>query len=664
MLAQLVTLREIVAMWKQPTILCGILAACMVTSVANTHADARDLFLAAERALSEGKLTTFRQLTKQLEDYPLYPYLIFAELESTLENADARRVKRFLEVYADTPLAGRLRTAWLDLLAAQRRWGEYLAFYRARDNTRLHCHYLHALLQTGQAKTALSQVKAIWLHAQSRPKACDPILEAWRAAGKLTADLVWQRFALAMSADQTRLASYLTGYLDSQDKVWAKRWQRLHAQPLTALSHEEFTQEHPFREDMLAHAVGRLARQDTQAAVDVWVRLQSRYSFDPDQRYDTDRSIALRLTREEDERAYRFIGRLSPRIEDERLHETRLRAALYRSDWPRVLQWIDEMPPAIANSERWQYWRARALAKTGEKDTARTVFAKVAKQRSFYGFLAADRVDADYHLSHADTPVDTAAIAKIATLPSAQRARELHALQRWSDARREWRDLTKRLNRVELKAAAELAESWSWHDQAIFTLARTGYWDDLELRFPVRHETTVQSHAERHRLNPAWVLAVVRQESAFMRDALSRAGARGLMQLMPRTARVVARTTYGKKAPRSQDLFETETNISLGTAYLRQVLDELGDHPVLATAAYNAGPHRVKGWLPQTTQSADLWVELVPFRETRGYLRRVLAYTIIYEHRLGREPTRLSGRLTPISLEITLSRKPSPQTTG
>ena len=651
-------------MWKSSSRLCGIFTVFLSASAVAANAEERDRFVAAEQALADGRLATYQQLASQLKDYPLYPYLVFAELEKSLEKVDARRVKRFLEDYAETPLAELLRTAWLDELARQRRWGEYLAFYRTTDNTRLRCHQLYALLQAGQAQTVWPQVEAVWLHGHSRPRACDPLLKAWRAAGKLTDDLVWRRFALAMSANQIKLAAYLTRYLSKQDQVWAARWQQLHTNPLTALHRQEFAEDHAFREAMLAHAVRRLAAWDPQAAIDMWKKLQTRYAFGPDQQYDTDRFIALRLTREEDVRGYRFLRDLAPRAEDERLHETRLRAALYRDDWRQVLEWIDQLPPALANSERWQYWRARALAKTGEKNAAEDLFAKIAKQRSFYGFLAADQVDADYHLSHGDTPIDAAAIAQIAALPGARRAHELHALQRWIDARREWRDLTKRLNKVELKAAAELAESWNWHDQAIFTLARTGYWDDLVLRFPVRHKTTVHSNAKRHKLDPAWVFAVVRQESAFMRDAVSPAGARGLMQLMPRTARVVARKAYGKKPPRRKELFDAETNISLGTAYLRQVLDELGDNTVLATAAYNAGPHRVKRWLPQGKQAADVWVELVPFRETRGYLRRVLAYTVIYEHRLGREPTRLSRRLTPISGEITLTKKASAKTTG
>jgi soluble lytic murein transglycosylase len=206
----------------------------------------------------------------------------------------------------------------------------------------------------------------------------------------------------------------------------------------------------------------------------------------------------------------------------------------------------------------------------------------------------------------------------------------------------------------QLKAAAKLAMQRGWHDRAIFTLARTGFWDDLELRFPLEHADLVEANARLHGIDIAWIFAVMRQESAFMDNARSHAGAMGLMQLMPATARNVARKVLKRQPPRGSELFEPDTNIALGSAYLKQVKGELGNSAVLATAAYNAGPHRVTRWLPTRTLPADIWIELVPFKETRGYLRRVLAYTVIYEKRMGLQPTRLKDRLHPVPPSISL----------
>jgi soluble lytic murein transglycosylase len=232
-------------------------------------------------------------------------------------------------------------------------------------------------------------------------------------------------------------------------------------------------------------------------------------------------------------------------------------------------------------------------------------------------------------------------------LPASRRIGELRALGRTLDARREWWWLNKTLSPEELRAAALLAKRWGWHDQAIFTLARSGYWDDLELRFPLEYLELMQRQAGRHELQLPWVLAVVRQESAFGTHAVSHAGARGLMQLMPQTARGVARR-LGQPSPSHSDLLVPETNIPLGTAYLSQVYRQLDHNPVLATAAYNAGPHRVSRWLPERTLEADIWVETIPFSETRGYVQRVMAYAVIYEKRLGREPGSILERMQPI----------------
>jgi soluble lytic murein transglycosylase len=623
------------------------------STAAGATTEPRDIFVAAEKAAKAGDTVTYRSLSAQLRGYALYPYLEYADIDRQLRSVDARRVRTFLEEYADTPLAALLRRDWLDVLAGQQRWGELLGFYHPTSNTRLHCHQLNALLQLGKREQALAEVEPIWLHGESQPDACDPVFDAWRKAGRLTHTLVWQRIELAMSAGEVGLARYLERYLDPADRVWAQRWRALHDDPHRALRQADFADAHPYREHMLAHAVRRLARRDAVAALKLWQTIARRYPFDADQAYDTERQIVFRLIREPDDDVYAFVRSVAPRAEDVRLHEARLRAALYRGDWERLGEWIAQLPKDERGSDQWRYWLARSLAARGQTAQAAAVYEALAAERSFYAFLAADHIDAPYRLDHRDTPVAEAQLATVAELPGVHRARELHALGRWIEARREWRHVTRNMAAPELQAAAVIAESWGWHDQAIFTLARTGYWDDLELRFPVRHADAVAAYAKRHALDPAWVFAVVRQESAFMDDARSHAGARGLMQLMPATARTVARKAYGRKPPRPWELYDAGLNISLGTAYLRMVLNQLGDHTVLATAAYNAGPRRVRSWLPEHALDADVWIELVPFSETRGYLTRVLAYQVIYENRLGRTPSRLSERLRPISSQTT-----------
>ena len=252
-------------------------------------------------------------------------------------------------------------------------------------------------------------------------------------------------------------------------------------------------------------------------------------------------------------------------------------------------------------------------------------------------------------MAHRPLDFEQEELSSLNNIPAFVRARELFVLERTTDARREWQWAVKDMSKAELLKAASLANQWGWYDRAIMTVALARYWDDLELRFPLAHQKLVVSQAKRRNINPAWAFAVIRQESAFSPDARSHAGAMGLMQLMPRTARQVARNLKIRMRSKS-DLLNVKTNIRLGVGYLKKVYDRFDGHKVLATAAYNAGGHRVKQWLPEESQDADLWIETVPFSETQDYLKRVLTYTAIYEQRLGMMTVPISQRMTPIQL--------------
>ncbi|MCB1789487.1 MAG: transglycosylase SLT domain-containing protein [Gammaproteobacteria bacterium] len=612
----------------------------------------RSMFLAAERALQRDALGEFAKLEARLRDYPLHPYLVHAALSKRLDRASAREVRKFLDTYSATPLAWQLRNAWLDRLAKEKRWPEYVEFYVPTDNVARRCGYLQALMQTGRTKDALPDVTDIWLQGKSQPDACDPVFAVWTKAGLRTPQRIWQRIAMAMYAGQWQLAEYLERDLSKNDRDWVERWIALYKAPATISDLQPFSKPHPYREAMLAHGVRRLARSDTMEALRQWRNVSAQFDFSDTEKRRTEHYIARRLVREPDNDAYAFLGTITPGEKDEEVHEARVRAALMREDWAQVVEWIDAMPAAQRNGFDWQYWRARALEATGKVDEARAIYAVVARDRGYYGFLAADRIAAEYHLAHAPTPVGAELLEQVARIDAVRRAHELFALDRSIDARREWRVATQGMDVKHLQAAAKLAEQYGWHDRAIFTLAKTGYWDDLELRFPLQHADLVEQNAERHGIDNAWIFAVMRQESAFMRNAHSHAGAIGLMQLMPATARSVARQILKRQPPRRSELLDPDTNIALGSAYLSQMKGRLGDSAVLATAAYNAGPHRVTRWLPPHTLPADIWIELVPFNETRGYLQRVLTYTVIYEKRMGRNPTRLQDRLHPVPPDL------------
>jgi soluble lytic murein transglycosylase len=305
------------------------------------------------------------------------------------------------------------------------------------------------------------------------------------------------------------------------------------------------------------------------------------------------------------------------------------------------------MPEGEHKVEQWLYWQARAMEAQGQDAAARRLYRLAAGERSLWGFLAAERVGTPYKLASRPTPAAEERLTRIEQSRGGRRISELLALARPLDARREIQALVRGMEPEDLMAAAVLIRRWGWPDQAIFTLARSGYWDDLELRFPIHHQELVRRQAGETGLDESWIFAVLRQESAFNPQVVSHAGALGLMQLLPATAREVARS-LGEPPPNRWRLLDPEVNIRLGSAYLARMQTRFDDHPVLAAAAYNAGPHRVERWLPSHRTAADIWVATIPFRETRRYVRRVLAYRLIYDHRLGREIRPLSALLRPV----------------
>lgn len=624
-----------------------LLLAPMAQATAAAINAQRTDFVAAERALSRGDKAQYQKIKAGLTDYPLYPYLLYREMRDRVSALRPEQVRGFLDAYGETPQAAWLRKKWLTHLAKSGRWQDYRAFYTASDDTELRCHALTALIRTDAESLALLQVEPLWLYGKSRPSACDPAFEAWRKAGRLTEQMAWQRIELAMEAGEAGLARYLKRFLPKAERPWVDRWIDVHNRPELVTDGARFKQDHRLRNTILVHGIKRLAKADEDDALAAWNRIADAYSFTPVERYKAESAIAWRMLWRDNPHGLAFMDHVLAGEAESELIERAIRQALEARDWKRIHAWIDRLPKSTLEEETWRYWQARSLEKRGQSEQAAALYQALAQEPTYYGFLAADHAGLPYRLEHKTLTPDAAELESMRQRPAIQRMQELLALGRMIDARREWRELSKDLNETGHLAAARIAAEWGWADRAIFAAAKAEYWDDLEVRFPLLHRGVIEARARERELDDSWVFAVVRQESAFMADVRSSAGATGLMQLMPATARSVARGLR-LKAPNRSDLARPELNINLGTSYLRTLLDQLDQHPVLATAAYNAGPHRVKSWMPNVNIPADIWVETVPFTETRNYVKRVLAYRIFYDRRLGKEPIRLADYMKSV----------------
>ncbi|MEJ2529423.1 MAG: transglycosylase SLT domain-containing protein, partial [Gammaproteobacteria bacterium] len=630
-------------------LLLGLILSFQVSAAGtdSRFAEQRQNFVAAEKALKRGKFSEYKTLRKGLTNYPLYPYLEYAELRYGFSDKKLPRVKKFLDQYPDLPLSSLLRSAWLNQLAKKKRWSDLLELYTPQENIQRQCNYLHALIEKGQQDKAFKLVEPIWSYGSSRPDDCTPVFNAWRKAGKLTTELVWKRIELSMQENETTLARYLRRYLPPLEKRWLDQWLQIHNHPERLRKGARLRGPERLRMIIMSHGVQRLARRNLNTALSVWKKLQTANQFPAKLQQQVEHAIAMRMISTGHKQSLKFLDQITPEQHETLLHEKRIRLAQSKRKWKLVSSWIQRLPDKLKTSDEWRYWLARSLAEQGQPDKANNLFKQLTKQRGFYAFLAADRLSVEYDLNHQPLKVGSSILKQLESNKGLQRSRELFRLDRNTEGRREWRAATAKMNPGQLKGAAILAHKWGLDDRSVAVITQAGLWDDLKLRFPLAHRKQVDKRAREKNLESAWVFAVIRQESAFIQDARSPTGALGLMQLMPRTARSTARMLK-MGHPKTDKILQPETNIRLGTAYLRVVLDELWQNRILATAAYNAGPGRVRGWLSKKAVPADLWIATVPLEETRVYLKRVLAYTVIYEQLLGQKPQRLMDLMSPI----------------
>ncbi|MGD8311943.1 MAG: transglycosylase SLT domain-containing protein [Gammaproteobacteria bacterium] len=608
----------------------------------------REKFLQARTALQQNRLQAFKRLAGQLQDYPLYPYLEFEELRNRLDQANEREVAGFIERHADQPVGARMRRMWLYSLARDGKWVLFLKHYREPQPVKLQCYALQARLHTGRNEGLAADAIGLWLVGKSQEKPCDPVFDYLYEKNHITDALLWQRIRLAIANGQTSLAGYLAKRLPERDAAVVKLYREAHRNPAETLPDPALAADTPINREIILHAVRRIARWDAPQAHRKWQSLKTRYAFSPEESAGLERGIALSASWERIPQAHDWLVAVPEPAVDEEVREWRTRTAVAESNWPAIVEHINAMPAAEADREEWRYWQALALEKTGQRIKAMDRLSRLAQERDYHGFLAADFLHWPYEMNNRRLVVEPETLAALKETPGFIRAHELFKAKLFTDARREWAAASVDLTINGLKAAAELARQWGWHERAILTVATTGDYDDLLLRFPLDYEDSVKRIARHNKLDPGHVYAVMRQESAFNKDARSPAGAIGLMQLMPKTGQVTARKNrIGLSG--SRELFLPEKNIQIGSAYLRQVLERYDQNLVLASAAYNAGPQRVNRWLPEKSgMAAANWIARIPFNETRKYVQRILAYAAIYDWRLGRPVIPLKKRMPDI----------------
>nr|WP_236661618.1 transglycosylase SLT domain-containing protein [Aeromonas media] len=577
----------------------------------------------------------FQQIRARLNHYPLLPYLDYYQLAFRPGAADYDDVTRFIRQHGDTPQSNRLERAYLTYLAQSQKWSQFLRFYPSKPNsTDLLCMHYQARYYTGHKSEALQEAGKLWLSGQSRPDACDPLFQLWQQAGLRTQDKIWQRMNLAFEAQNPNLIRHLGAQLGGSLKPYGDQMIALFDQPARAMNPASFSTA-PQSRQLLSLGLARYANEQPEPALRQLGEMKRRFGLNQAEVARVERAAARRLLLDRSLAQRSWLDATLVRMKDAELVELRARLAIWEQDWRGLEGWVKRMPMALQKEDRWRYWLARSLEVQGRQKPARELYLETANLRGFYGFMAAQRTGVPYRIKNQSVghkvPDWRTASSR---WPFLVRVRELLAMNEITAARSEWIHNMDRNPVAQRLEFGHIALNQGWHELAILSSIRAEAWDAIDLRFPLPLKRTFSQMAQERTMNTSLLYAISRQESALYPLAQSPVGARGLMQLMPATARETA-SKLGVPYRNEQQLFDPAMNIRLGSAYLKRLLDVYDGNRILAAAAYNAGPGRVKRWRDQSTNKPmDVWVESIPYRETRNYVQNVLSFDLIYQHKL------------------------------
>jgi soluble lytic murein transglycosylase len=603
----------------------------------------RRAYTAALQAINAGDAAQYVRLRAGLDDYPLAIYLDYFQLARQVAAVSPAAAQQFLDSSSDTPLANRFLTRYLREAGKAQRWPEFLEAMPGEPNSPdLKCYFFRAQLALGNKEVAWEGARRLWVQGTSQPVACDPLFETWQAAGGLTDAMVWTRLLNVFDAREQGLLQYVANKSSAALRPWADKLLALYEQPqkIAGLSLDAAS---PYAADVAGRALAHLASSNPQLALASWLTLQQQLHFDAGQTRQIEHALALQLLFARDAAHSDWLHGAMSRLKDDKLVGIRLRWALREQDWDALERTLPLQSGSARNENVWRYWQAILLQRRGETGAAQAALAQLAGERDYYGFLAAERLGQPYSLNHqrllwSDAP-------SVMELPAVARIVELNYHREYMAAQSEWYKLLEDTgDRRQQQDLALLATEHGWYRMAIDAATRAEAWDALDQRFPMAYQDVFRRHAATRRVTSTELMSIARRESAFFPEAQSPVGARGLMQIMPATAQAVAASL---QQPHSQaDLFNVEHNVLLGSAYYRQLLDRFDGNRIFALAAYNAGPHRVDRWRNQAGQGlpVEVWVETIPYQETRNYVQAVLSYNVVFQYLQGDKQALLTSR--------------------
>jgi soluble lytic murein transglycosylase len=619
-------------------LLCAIPAsqAAPANPAAASYAQVRNTFQEAYARASTSLVDSGATDSDDLKAYPLYPYLQAARIQQALSasNGDSidlvdKRAAEFIALYGQQPVTRNLRHAWLDSLAKRAQWNQFLAVYRdAGVADALRCESFVARIELGKTEGLAADIAKEWLTPHSLPE-CDRPFAWLKDNGLLTTALIEERAHLALDNNNAPFARQIIQQLPPDNAAPLLQWAALVESPLRTIDALIAAPDTPVEPTALLAGWKRLTRSDVDAAKERYKRLIDARGLSTQSASPYALALALGLAWNRDTAALTYFELVAPSDLDDPALEWWARAALWAKAWNRAAHAIAAMSPTDQQTARWRYWSARIAEESKDKEQAHSLYERLLPDDNYYSAMAAARLRQLVTPHPQPIAANPELVATLERVPALERARELFLCGMRPEALAEWQFGFETLSPEARLQSIRLAAEWGWYEQAVSVASAQHIFNDYSLLYPRPYDAEINAAARLAQLAPEIVYGVVRQESLYRIDAVSNAGARGLMQLQPSTARSTARY-YKRPSPALTDLFDPYINTALGAARLRMLLDEFDDQIPVALAGYNAGPNAVMRWLPQEPMDSDIWIENIPYNETRGYVQRILWHSLMF----------------------------------
>lgn len=530
-------------------------------------------------------------------------------------------------IQEDTPLARKLREKWLYQLARKHEWAAYQQYYKPSADKGLVCLSIIAQYELGETDKAEEETKKQWLTGDSQPPICNQLFKKLLTSENFDEKLITTRIQLALAARNLELALALLKQYKTPRINAAKLLQKIANKPtlISTLDSGELAG------DFYLYGLKKMVSSNLNQAVNFWNMPKTKALLNQQQRQEFLVFITIYKALRNSSDTLQWFKKIKPAHYNNPLIEWQIRFALTRHNWKEVARLIQAYPEK--DNPCWQYWLARALQAQGQGQQAQIIYENLANNRHYYGFLASFRINKNPAL-HEEKPVTNPAIL-VPYQPLLKLVEKLYNSGNTAGASRLLNDFASELPREDNSALVYwISHHLQWYEKSIHLSSNEALNNQLTLRFPLAYQSFISRYAQQYNVPAAFILAIIKQESGFRNAVTSRAGARGLMQLMPTTASMVARLEKITFTHPSQ-LFVSDKNINLGVAYLSQLYKRYDKHLVLIAAAYNAGPKQLNYWLAHhQPREIDLWVETLPWQETRNYLKNVIAFYTVYQYRM------------------------------